>query len=65
MDTLSPQDHPILNGRDVLRDPGAVQLRRYLPVLAVVAAPRRRASAASCVHGALVPVDGGSTRASL
>jgi tetratricopeptide (TPR) repeat protein len=37
---LSPSSSSIfINGRDVLSDPGLAQLRRYLPVLAVVAAP--------------------------
>jgi tetratricopeptide (TPR) repeat protein len=33
------RDCILLNGRDVARDPGMAQLRRYLPVLAVIAAP--------------------------
>lgn len=39
MMTLSPHDYTLLNGRDGLSDPGLVQLRRYLPVLAVIGAP--------------------------
>jgi hypothetical protein len=38
-DALPWQDYTVINGRDVLSDPGMAQLRRYLPVLAVVAAP--------------------------
>ncbi len=40
--TLAPATYPKITritGHDVLTDPGAVQMRRYLPVLAVVAAP--------------------------
>ncbi len=33
------RDTTVVSGRDVLDDPGLVQLRRYLPVLAVIAAP--------------------------
>lgn len=38
-DYVSASDVTVLNGQDVLSDPGLAQLRRYLPVLAVVAAP--------------------------
>jgi tetratricopeptide (TPR) repeat protein len=38
-DALPWQNYTVINGRDVLSDPGMAQLRRYLPVLAVIAAP--------------------------
>jgi tetratricopeptide (TPR) repeat protein len=38
-DLLVLQNCTRLNGRDVLSDPGLAQFRRYLPVLAVIAAP--------------------------
>ncbi|MBI5960239.1 MAG: hypothetical protein HY866_15980 [Chloroflexi bacterium] len=38
-DALLASSVTLLNGRDVLNDPSLGQLRRYLPVLAVIAAP--------------------------
>jgi len=37
--SLSPQEWTVVHGRELLDDPGLAQLRRALPVLAVVAAP--------------------------
>ncbi|NDJ79193.1 MAG: AAA family ATPase [Chloroflexi bacterium] len=36
---LSTLDYTLVNGRDVIADPGLAQLRRYISVLAIIAAP--------------------------
>lgn len=36
---LSPAEYTLLSGHDLARDPGLAHLRRFLPVLAVIAAP--------------------------
>ncbi len=38
-DALPPHNSTILNGRDVVSDPGMAQFRRHIAVLAVIAAP--------------------------
>ncbi len=39
MNALDPQTCTVVSGCDVLRDPGLALMRRYLPVLAVIAGP--------------------------